>query len=1132
MMPRAIPASVNAWVLPGALADRDYATGQNYGAFADTLVRASSGFANYADGSWAEFGTNVARQTDLGVLTETSGKNWIRNSRFVGCFEPNWFGPNISVIMPAGMPQPTIVDTNTVNGIPSLRLRFSGTNSAGVDATLTIRLETTTAIPATSTGGPAGGPNVITESMWLSRPVGDFTAVRSFRPAGIAADADGSALVTALPDVAYELDATPRPFTFVYTIIDQTSVPSTLATDISAVATSMSVQPGGGASYPDTAAVGAYYLKLSTAAAPSVYEFVKVTNRTVNTFTIVRAQRGTTAQAWSATATRVQNTTAFYQPTIRAVVASGGTISFDLVIGFPQIEIDVPAPSSPMLNPAYVPGLNLVPNPTFAGGVPGTSTFPTNYSFVSTFPQTATFVGLQTVNGQTCMVARFTGVGEAIPASKSLLFEPSTTVPGSAGDTFNPALQIALLAGSVSNLPLFCMVLRENNVAGGALFTANLPQMMGINANLQQKFAVYAVSSTPNVARVQSGITFAPPVNTAYDFTIAIFAPNLDKNNPVGTVAPTRAADTFTSMLAGFGGTAGGAQIELAPGEWLPFYTALALTDGTSANGVFTRYSGADTMVAEVVVSSVTVATQTVALRRLIAGVPSKVIIGTDGASIFVNLNGTKAVSFARAMPPGITTLVKGPVNGFIRRETAWNIPLSAADVANYARNNFRLLQCQTSGQSNGVNSHGAVNYALGDPNFYLPPAWAARIYGVPRTLMFLANPTPVSGGAPRLSDIRYGSLRTSGSAPGVNMAVSDGDLLGATAALSRRYTTSSSGTSIMEGCMWRLIQGMGPNDFLLGANNAVGGVSIQSCTDPPSLTLANGVVMFDAFKSSLRVAKDIADVQGMQHQFILWIHNGHFADGGSPIDVTTTNWNLLKQNVLDAAESIIGTPQPTVFIGSLFGDFQNDQRNSVEGNLLLYQSGTWLMIGSEFAWMRLGGLKGYFDDNLHFNARGVAYDAERYAKAYLSYIATGSFPICVATTAVCQRAVVTVNMVVPVPPLVIDIVNVQNPTDAGIPGRYGVQARLASTLAYVAISSIVPTSNKFIVTLMDDPGENVVIDIALYGYVTPFTDHYVENQQPRANLRDSSTDVFEYDGQHDYGWIQPQTLVASYSPS
>lgn len=76
---------------------------------------------------------------------------------------------------------------------------------------------------------------------------------------------------------------------------------STLAAALTAAATTLSVQPGQGARFPSPTNGDFFVLTLfqMTGGIESNYEIVKVTARSVDTLTVVRAQEGTTAQAYN-----------------------------------------------------------------------------------------------------------------------------------------------------------------------------------------------------------------------------------------------------------------------------------------------------------------------------------------------------------------------------------------------------------------------------------------------------------------------------------------------------------------------------------------------------------------------------------------------------------------------------------------------------------------------------------------------------------------------------------------------------------------------------------------------------------------------------------------------------------------
>src|ERR1700721_667640 len=75
---------------------------------------------------------------------------------------------------------------------------------------------------------------------------------------------------------------------------------STLAAPISNSATSVSLAVGTGALFPNPSAGQQFPLTFNDAATGLLTEIVYCTSRTGDTLTIVRAQEGTTAQAWLA----------------------------------------------------------------------------------------------------------------------------------------------------------------------------------------------------------------------------------------------------------------------------------------------------------------------------------------------------------------------------------------------------------------------------------------------------------------------------------------------------------------------------------------------------------------------------------------------------------------------------------------------------------------------------------------------------------------------------------------------------------------------------------------------------------------------------------------------------------------
>ena len=75
---------------------------------------------------------------------------------------------------------------------------------------------------------------------------------------------------------------------------------SVLASGIGASDTTLTLRSGDGSLFPNPSSPDFFYLTLSQAGSESSWEIVKVTARSTDTLTVVRAQQGTTAAAWNA----------------------------------------------------------------------------------------------------------------------------------------------------------------------------------------------------------------------------------------------------------------------------------------------------------------------------------------------------------------------------------------------------------------------------------------------------------------------------------------------------------------------------------------------------------------------------------------------------------------------------------------------------------------------------------------------------------------------------------------------------------------------------------------------------------------------------------------------------------------
>lgn len=83
------------------------------------------------------------------------------------------------------------------------------------------------------------------------------------------------------------------------TILFTNNAATTLASGISSSATSLTVASGTGALFPTLSGSNIFYATLQNASSGTPIEIVKVTARSTDTFTIVRAQDGTSASAFN-----------------------------------------------------------------------------------------------------------------------------------------------------------------------------------------------------------------------------------------------------------------------------------------------------------------------------------------------------------------------------------------------------------------------------------------------------------------------------------------------------------------------------------------------------------------------------------------------------------------------------------------------------------------------------------------------------------------------------------------------------------------------------------------------------------------------------------------------------------------
>lgn len=168
-------SSSSQWVFPGATLDLDFANNRYFGVANGinslTTTRASTGYAEALNGTWVNFGNNIARRTDRGLLVEESRTNIIRNSDGVGAvpgapgtFPTFWapFTSNVELVF-------SLVGQGTENGLPYTDVRVQGTVTASRNFLMYF-----------DSGIAAADGQTVTQSLFMRRVAGSQTNITAF----------------------------------------------------------------------------------------------------------------------------------------------------------------------------------------------------------------------------------------------------------------------------------------------------------------------------------------------------------------------------------------------------------------------------------------------------------------------------------------------------------------------------------------------------------------------------------------------------------------------------------------------------------------------------------------------------------------------------------------------------------------------------------------------------------------------------------------------------------------------------------------------------------------------------------------------------------------------------------------
>ena len=203
---------------------------------------------------------------------------------------------------------------------------------------------------------------------------------------------------------------------------------------------------------------------------------------------------------------------------------------------------------------------NIIRNNTMVGAAAGTpGTLPTNWSRPNQSSGLTLTTSYVTSYGVPCLRMRFFGTTAGTSGNETIEFETRTSISANSGQTWTSSFYYQLVSGAVpSGLSFNCRVLTFNS---SNTLVDNLPILSPApTATLQRALAT--VTSSAGVGTggfITSSVHMSAwPTNTAVDFTLDLFMPQLEQGEfatsviPTSGTAATRAADIATMTGTNF----------------------------------------------------------------------------------------------------------------------------------------------------------------------------------------------------------------------------------------------------------------------------------------------------------------------------------------------------------------------------------------------------------------------------------------------------------------------------------------------------------------------------------------------------------------------------------------------------
>lgn len=304
---------------------------------------------------------------------------------------------------------------------------------------------------------------------------------------------------------------------------------------------------------------------------------------------------------------------------------------------------------------------NLIRNPRAEGGTVATVNLPTNWTFVGSGGLSRELVAVVSENGLPGAHIRFFGTA----TGSNLIFSPETAsaiAASGGGQTFNFSAFLRNVATSAP--PSVTRIRVYGRTSGGAMSTSPAAVAITPSATLSRFSSTFSLPVDATTAFVQPALSWDLVSGQSYDFTVGVFAPQVEQEAftstpmlpPVGTPGvSTRAADRASFPVSG--GSGGLALSFLLPQDaaGAPALGLLQVDNGSNSNRIVVRCAAGGASIEALVVSGgSTVATMT--LGSITAGVASSVAVAWTDSEVRAQLSGAAEQTATVSAPAGLTT--------------------------------------------------------------------------------------------------------------------------------------------------------------------------------------------------------------------------------------------------------------------------------------------------------------------------------------------------------------------------------------------------------------------------------------------------------------------------------------------